>query len=93
MCVVITGTLHTGDIIHTINGWKARGSDIDTVANHMVCVCLSVCLCLSICVSMCMCLSVYVLASVCMSLCVLCECMYMCLSYVYCVDVGVHTVI
>lgn len=30
-----SGTLHTGDIIHTINGWKARGSDIDTVANHM----------------------------------------------------------
>ena len=53
--IVFVGTLHTGDIIHTINGWKARGSDIDTVANHMVCVvCLS-----SVCVCVCTCIGVY----------------------------------
>ena len=54
--IVFVGTLHTGDIIHTINGWKARGSDIDTVANHMVCV---VCVCACVCVRVCVCVSVY----------------------------------
>ena len=33
-----SGILHPGDIVHTINGWTTRGYDIDTVADHMVCV-------------------------------------------------------
>ena len=47
--VVQTGTLHVGDIIHTINGWKARGSHIDTVAGHMVCVYVCVHTCMLVC--------------------------------------------
>lgn len=32
----LSGILHPGDIVHTINGWTTRGNDIDTVADHMV---------------------------------------------------------